>query len=203
MLNDGQTKQCKKCGQVKSLNDFSTYLNKKSGNTLIQGKCKICVSEYARLKYNENLELSRKKQLRKYYDNIDNFRKYYQNNKQKISERNRKKYTTLEGRANAIYNSAKRRARINKLEFTITKDFILTMLELGKCAKSGIDFCFDDPLHGKTRNKYSPSIDKKDQSKGYTIENSQIVVWCYNTGKGEMSDNEFIEFCKKIAEFNK
>ena len=55
---------------------------------------------------------------------------------------------------------------------------------------------------GTKRNLHGPSIDRIDNNKGYTTDNCQIVCNMYNTGKGQHTDLEFLDFCKKVVEFN-
>jgi hypothetical protein len=45
----------------------------------------------------------------------------------------------------------------------------------------------------------SPSIDKIDPAKGYTIDNCQVVSWWYNVTKQRFTDKEVLELCKAVV----
>jgi len=47
------------------------------------------------------------------------------------------------------------------------------------------------------------SVDRIDSSKGYNIDNIQIVHKAVNMLKCDMDDNQFIHWCKLIAQFSK
>ena len=128
------------------------------------------------------------------------FARYYQINKEILVRRAADRYTTPEGRARTLYNSAKRRAAKMGLEFNLTYERILSGIIIGKCERSGIDFNLT--ALDTWRNPFAPSVDRKDNSGGYTNENIQIVSNLYNTGKGQHTDDEFIKFCHMVAERN-
>jgi hypothetical protein len=125
--------------------------------------------------------------------------KYRHSMKRKIRQRDYvKKYKqTPEGRANHLWNHAKKRANQKGLIFDITPKIVQTKLEIAvkKWRKIGIEF---DYLG--TKLAYSPSLDQIKAGQGYTLENIQIVPWAWNALKGNsLTDKEAIEFCKKIA----
>ena len=61
----------------------------------------------------------------------------------------------------------------------------------GKCALSGVGISID---YGG-----NASLDRIDSSLGYTAENIQWVDGKVNLAKRAMSDEEFIEMCKRIV----
>lgn len=181
---------------------FSSTIKKKTGVRYSRNFCKSCENERAKENYKKDIEKSREKMRKRYYNNIEWSRRNYQEKKEEILQKSKIYRQTLRGRSNALLNGTKNRALKNNLEFNLTVEYIENSLKNGKCAKTGINFVLSYPENGETRHKYSPSIDRKDRTKGYTVDNTQIVVWCYNTGKGEMSDGDFIDFCKIVAQFN-
>lgn len=68
-----------------------------------------------------------------------------------------------------------------------------------KCALTGRTLIFGKiPI-----SKYTASVDRIDSSKGYTIDNIQILHKDVNLCKQSMSQEDFITMCKEIAEWKK
>ncbi len=89
------------------------------------------------------------------------------------------------------YDRYKTRADSKKYVFEITKDQY-NMLISGDCYYCG---------RKNTANHYN-GIDRKDNSVGYKIENCVPCCSECNLSKAAMSDEEFIQHCKKVAQFN-
>lgn len=102
---------------------------------------------------------------------------------------------------NRIINGLNTREKLKDMEFNITPKFIDDLLSKNHyCALSGIDLSFDI---SKQMNDQNLSIDRIDSSKGYTMDNIQLVDKKINMMKGTLSNEEFIDLCKKVAEYNK
>jgi len=105
------------------------------------------------------------------------------------------------------FNSLKRNAIRGHKEFNITIDYMQELLEsqMFKCALSGEDIIMD-PYNTKKRfgvgNLNTASLDRIDSSKGYTIENVQWIHKDVNRMKSDYPQQEFISWCKKIANKN-
>lgn len=83
-----ETKICKKCGELKNINDFDKSSRSKDGYFYM---CKLCKKECSKIYYSKNKE-SIKINSKKYYkNNIENYRKkhkqYYQDNRDEVLER--------------------------------------------------------------------------------------------------------------------
>lgn len=91
-----------------------------------------------------------------------------------------------------LKKNASRSNRGGVKEFSITLDDILQKLEQqgGKCIYSGVPVSFDDG---------SLSVDRKDNSIGYTIDNIQIVHRTVNYMKNEIPEETFLDFCYAIT----
>lgn len=118
-------------------------------------------------------------------------REYRSRDKIGSSERSRQARQTVEGKAKALTNAAKRRAVSANLPFELTWEIVaIFMYGQGlKCAQTGI--AFDFSTYGtsqKYRKLNAPSIDRKNHLLGYTATNIQIVCWFYNAAKGTESD---------------
>jgi hypothetical protein len=91
------------------------------------------------------------------------------------------------------------RAKKQNLQFDLDIAWILSNLD--KCPKMGVDFQIENRGKSyKDRKPYTPSVDKIDPKLGYTKENCQVVTWWYNVAKQTFSDDELLEFCKKVVD---
>jgi hypothetical protein len=87
-----------------------------------------------------------------------------------------------------------------KIEFDITIEYVYELLlkQNRKCALSGIDLYFET-----IGTKHIVSIDRIDSSKGYIVDNVQLIHKDLNFMKQSFSQEYFIEMCKFVAENNK
>jgi hypothetical protein len=99
----------------------------------------------------------------------------------------------------------KDRAIIKSLEWNLDFDFLKELIKKQnyKCAISGIKICLADTVRLHRKLYTTASIDRIDSSKGYIIGNIQWVHKTVNNMKGNQTDADFINMCKKIYEFNK
>lgn len=73
------------------------------------------------------------------------------------------------------------------------------MMMHGRCFKSGIPF--DMKPHKSARvNPFAPSLDRKDNLRGYEPDNVQMVCNLFNMGKSDCSEIDFLVMCVKVAE---
>lgn len=148
------------------------------------------------------------------YRNLNNTKKC---KKCSILENNHKKlgngHKTIGDLSGSMVNRIKQRAKHRNLEYNVSTEFLwnLFLKQDKKCALSGL------PLKLATYNRVTntgksqhynadivtASLDRKDSNLGYTENNVQWVHKIVNIMKGAINDNDYIYFCKKIAEFNK
>ena len=78
-----------------------------------------------------------------------------------------------------LFYRSRTRARRNGLEFTITREWVRSKIEAGRCEVTDLEFVVEmgEPGHSAPLN---PSIDRLDCSKGYTPENCRVVCLIYN-----------------------
>jgi hypothetical protein len=74
-----------------------------------------------------------------------------------------------------------------------------------KCAISGIDIVLNTRWSEQNKGKFTEiiqtaSLDRIDNSKGYTKNNVQWVHKDINFMRGGLAVNDFVFFCKKVAE---
>ena len=90
------------------------------------------------------------------------------------------------------------RAKEKGIECTIDRDWARRTYT-GKCAVSGLDLV---PHDGRGHWPLSPSVDRLDQTKGYTPENCRWVCMGVNALRGSGDDKIMILIAKAIASKN-
>ena len=108
--------------------------------------------------------------------------------------RNAKFRTTPRGSAAYLYSNAKRRAKVDGLKFTLTKQWIQDAINKGVCQVTGMPFVF-----ANGQKPWAPSLDKTDPSGGYTPDNVKVVVWMYNTCKWCFKHEDVVAFAHVVA----
>lgn len=101
-------------------------------------------------------EQERKRRLRKCY----------------LTAAQRKKWR-LNNRGSSLVSSARCRARARSLDFDLDVKAIQARIDLGFCELTGMPFDLKDKHN-------SPSLDRIDPAKGYTMDNTRIVLTCVN-----------------------
>lgn len=98
------------------------------------------------------------------------------------------------------FNKYKIGAVHRSLEWDITIEDVAHILTIqaSKCALSGIWISTRGDL-----NKITASIDRIDNSRGYTKDNIQLIHKKINIMRGTLPVEEFLSFCKKIASHQK
>lgn len=96
------------------------------------------------------------------------------------------------------------RAKNKNLEFDLDGNYLwdLFLSQDRKCALSGLDLCFPKAWGKKSKTQITASLDRIDSRFGYVIGNVQWVHKTINTMKMNMSDKQFINICKKVANYS-
>lgn len=153
------TKICSHCNEDKLLSEFS--VNNKAKDKL-QYKCRTCDVKY---------------QAKRREANKDHFTEYsreYQKGRRK----------DFEYRLQMLINASKQRAKSKGREHNITiEDLKAIYPSDGRCPIFGNILEFNEAGFRDS----SPSIDRIDSSKGYTIDNIQVISWKANRIKGAAS----------------
>ncbi|KKM25250.1 hypothetical protein LCGC14_1596910 [marine sediment metagenome] len=114
----------------------------------------------------------------------------------------RKKYGKV---IHGIIHNAKKRAKKKGLEFNITSKDVLEINkeQKGLCAYSGIALNWDFNSKGIAKRR-SPidraSLDRIDSTKGYTVDNIQVLADLVNRMKHTLSYKELLKFCQLIID---
>tara|TARA_R110002096_G_scaffold21168_3_gene69106 strand:- start:472 stop:882 length:411 start_codon:yes stop_codon:yes gene_type:complete len=114
--------------------------------------------------------------------------------KEQKNRSQQKRYYSKIGRPVEILKAAKKRAAVKEFEFTITLKWLMAKIyEQGdRCEKTGIAFDYrKDPRYIK--HPFSISLDRSDNSLGYTPENTRVVCVMYNYCKNVARDED-VEF---------
>jgi len=90
-------------------------------------------------------------------------------------------------RLQMLLNASKQRAKLKGLEHTLTLEQLINIYPKdNKCPVFGTDLQFGDAGF----RDHSPSIDKIDHNKGYTLDNVQILSWRANRLKVDATIQE-------------
>lgn len=186
------SKVCKKCGTEKEDEDFYIVEKAESGEHRRNSDCIECVLAYNRKMYAENQGYKTKRKARAKKQREDP--QFVELAKQRSATF----YRSVSGRAKTLFKSAQRRSDTYP-DFDMDVDWIEEKLMKGCCEITGIPFDFQPhPVYEK--NPFSPSIDRRDSTKGYTKDNTRIVIWQVNLMRGEMKDEEVLDVCIRVVE---
>lgn len=91
--------------------------------------------------------------------------------------------------AKRLIVTSKRSAKIKELQHNLSEAHLNRQLATGKCQTTGLPIQSNIGT-GQKRGAYSPSLDRIDNSVGYTNSNTRIVSWGYNVAKNKFSDRD-------------
>lgn len=120
-------------------------------------------------------------------------KKYYQENKDELSEKNKQYRKSAAGQ----YSHYKRSAKQRGTNFTLTEEWFEEQMKLPQfnvCAVSGTTFV-DEPRHPHSR-----TLDRVSSTKGYTPDNVRWVCLIYNAWKSDLTIKEIFEIAKYACE---
>ena len=107
----------------------------------------------------------------------------------------------LEEICEALWMSAKRRAKQGNIQFTITKQDVAEILKRQKytCAISGIRFK-TETKSTSYRSPFRPSIDRIRPCDGYVLANVRLVLVAVNVALSDFGDDTFYRIVDAVAE---
>jgi hypothetical protein len=99
------------------------------------------------------------------------------------------------------YNNLKNKAKHRKIKWKVKPDYLwnLFLLQKRKCAFTGIELVF--AKNYRNNKEQTASLDRIDSNKGYEIGNVQWVYIPINFMKQALTDENFIDLCKKVVHY--
>lgn len=170
------SKKCTKCGQEKDLTEFHRNKNTRDEHST---KCKSCSIKDSLLvnKKNKDIINARRRERRKQDSEF----------RERINSKKRKSY--WDNRRDALYSAIKSSSKRRGIFFDISKEDIVIP-----------EYC--PILNVKLdQDRYSPSLDRFDNSKGYVKGNIWVISKKANTMKNDGSIKELVEFCKNLPQY--
>ena len=182
-----RTKKCTKCELELT---FDNFYKQKNGKYGLKSICKICNEKIRDVYRLNNLDLCAKQA-----------RNYRLNNKD-VYNKNDREYRALyhksiKGYASRLYGGAKYRSKKKNMDIEITSEWIYNRLEPLICEVTGFALTIKSGGSNKTQ-PLQPTLDRIDNSKGYTINNTRVTCWWYNVMKQDWSDEEIINLVKNF-----
>ena len=148
--------------------------------------CKPCTKEYKKEYYNKNKQkISYKAKLHR-SENLEKIREYDRLRSREGKRRIRNR-DTWRGKAVSLISSMRTSSKSKGFEWSNDwwdVDSLTARIENQCCERTGVPFelfLFINDLY-KT-NPLAPSVDRIDNTKGYSPDNVQIVTWFYNNMK--------------------
>jgi len=173
-----ETKICKKCNEELLIDLF--YNNPKGGSNGKDCYCKSCRIQYNRER-KDTVNTRRRQRMRTDFEYRDKVLK-------------EKRYSSRKHFKLQMLSRARQRAEKYGLEFNLTKEDIIIP-----------DFCplLEIPLYPGKKGDYhnSPSIDRIDNSKGYTKDNIKIISTLANSMKNAASKEQLLLFIKNLPKY--
>lgn len=148
--------------------------------------CKLCTKQY-----NKNYRQLNKKKLKRLN------KKWRENNAEHYKKIKYSYYASKRGRIVELCKSAAKRAKEKGLDYTLSFEIVEAIWEKqnGCCALTKIEFQIPQERIGKA-SPFSPSIDRIDCSKGYTLNNVRLVCVAVNYALNEFGEAIFKQICE-------
>jgi hypothetical protein len=96
--------------------------------------------------------------------------------------------------AKRMCSVCRRSAAARNIDFDLAPQWFEERLVRGRCELTGLPFVFN-----RCRNPFLPSPDRIDSDKGYTPDNTRLILWMLNSAKGTATEEEFISALKQVA----
>lgn len=108
-----------------------------------------------------------------------------------------------------LFTTKNNRSKKRNLDYNLTVEYLYDLWnsQSGLCALSGREMLLprdsSDMNFHKMKSPWKASIDRLDNSKGYIQGNVRFISVIANYAKNIYSDDDVIEFCRSVSEYNK
>jgi len=121
-------------------------------------------------------------------------------------ENTNKYISTFSGYMHCLYNDLKQNAKKRNIEVFVTIEDICELYEKqnGLCAitKDKMTHIRQESGSGRGKRYFTNiSVDRIDSSKNYTLDNIHLVCSIINTIKWDIPLDEFVKYCRKVAQY--
>lgn len=112
--------------------------------------------------------------------------------------------TSVENSLLSVLWGCRSRAKRRDVVCNVSDEEVLQLLikQNGKCAKTGIILEPSKQDGFKNKNPYTVSIDRVNNSKGYTIDNIELVCTIFNLFKNSYDIKDVENICKSYIKYN-
>lgn len=184
----GAGKNCTQCKNFYRLDEYHRDGRASDGRESACKKCKHAYYKTSRCQ----ARIAATKHIRK---------RYRDNNRARSLELDRAYRVRPSGIAAMLYASAKHRAASKGLPFTISREWVLERVLHGRCEIT--DLPFVAPLDkGHRINPFAATIDRERPADGYVPGNCRMVVWAYNSAKGNGTDADVKLIAERILAYH-
>ncbi len=112
-----------------------------------------------------------------------------------MKKRSQRKYvSSRKGRLAKCLGDARKRARRRGQEFGLDRKWLSERFT--RCSVTGIEFSYEP------NSPFLPSIDRIDNSRGYTRDNCRVVCWIYNCARGRFTDEDVLKMASCLLSRN-
>jgi hypothetical protein len=101
-----------------------------------------------------------------------------------------------------LLSSARKRAKDKQLEFDLDSEWLKPKLNLMKCEATGVDLMLEK-RENVCHAPFRPSIDRIDNSRGYTKDNCRVVCVIFNKAKSDCLDEDVIKMAVSLVKLLK
>jgi hypothetical protein len=181
------SKICCACKTPKPLGAFQRNAARKDG---LQSRCRDCIKIRGAAYY-----LTHKEKV------STTGKKWRDANKEVVREQHLSRYLTIGRRATVLLASAKRRAADRGLDITISHQWLVSRWQEigGLCEVTGLPMTLLRSPETAHRQSFNPSLDRRDNSKGYSEENTRFVCVIVNIAINDFGEADFTTMCKAVA----
>ena len=105
---------------------------------------------------------------------------------------------SVEGRAKNMLSGSRKRSAKKGLTHDLTSEWLSERLERGVCEATGLPLELQGGRLNGGYRPLTPSLDRTDTTKGYTMDNVKVVCWMYNAAKGTGTHEDVMKLAEAL-----